>query len=237
MNARITSIKNPLVKRIRSLAKRDAREEEGRFVAEGIRMVEEVLASGLRVELLLYDPASTDARIQPLLDRARAAGARLISASRRVVEAAGTVETPQGILAVAELPRASIDHLLGTDDLLLVIADRIQDPGNLGTIIRIADAAGASAVIVTAGSADPFNPKSLRATMGSVLHLPVVETDASIARRRLSDAGVRILVADQGGAIDYSEADYRPPVAIVLGNEGQGPDPQWEPAEIGRAHV
>lgn len=200
-------------------------------------MVEEVLASGLRVELLLYDPASKDARIHPLLDRARAAGVRLIPASRHVVEAASTVETPQGILAVAELPRASIDHLLSEDDLVLVIADRIQDPGNLGTIIRIADAAGASAVVVTAGSADPFNPKSLRATMGSVLHLPVMEAGASIARRRLSEAGVRILVADQGGAIDYAEADYRPPVAIVLGNEGQGPDPLWESAAAATVRI
>ncbi len=200
-------------------------------------MVEGVLASGLRVELLLYDPASVDARVQPLLDRARAAGARLIPASPHVVEAAGTVETSQGILAVADLPRASLDHLLGMADLLLVIADRIQDPGNLGTIIRIADAAGASAVLVTAGSADPFNPKSLRATMGSLLHLPVIEADALIARRRLSEAGVRILVADQGGAVDYAEADYRPPVAIVLGNEGQGPDPQWESAAAATVRI
>lgn len=191
-------------------------------------MVEELLSSDLRVELLLYDSASAGPREQQLLDRARTAGVRLIPATRNVIEAGSTVETPQGVLAVAELPRSSPDILLSRPDLLLVVADRIQDPGNLGTIIRIADAAGATGVIVTGGSVDPFNPKALRATMGSIFHLPVVELDVDIAQTRLSAAGVRVLIADQAGEVDYTEADYRPPVAVVLGNEGQGPDARWE---------
>lgn len=237
MEPRITSTKNPLVKRIKALARRDAREEEGRFVAEGIRMVEELLSSGLRVELLVHDASISGARAQELLDRARAAGVRLLPASPNVIEASSTVETPQGVIAVAELPRSSSDDLLARPDVLLVVADRIQDPGNLGTIIRIADAAGATGVVVTSGSVDPFNPKALRATMGSIFHLPVVELDADVVRGRLAAAGVRVLVADQAGAIDYSEADYRPPVAIVLGNEGQGPDARWQQAGEARVKI
>ena len=237
MEPRITSTKNPLVKRIKALARRDAREEEGRFVAEGIRMIEELLSSGLRVELILYDAAMSGGREQELLDRARAAGVRLVPASRNVIEAGSTVETPQGIIAVAEPPRSSADDLFKRTDLLLVVADRIQDPGNLGTIIRIADAAGATGVIATSGSADPFNPKALRATMGSIFHLPVVELDVDVAQARLTAAGVRVLVADQAGAIVYTDADYRPPVAIVLGNEGQGPDARWLQAADARIMI
>lgn len=190
-------------------------------------MVEEVLSSDLRVELLLHDAAATDPRVLALVDRARAAQVRLMPASRHVIEACSAVETPQGILAVVEQPHASVDQWLDARDLLLVVADRVQDPGNLGTIIRIADAAGASGVVVTGGSADPFNPKTLRATMGSIFHLPVVEREAAMIQARLRAAGVKVLVADQAGTIDYAEADYRPPLAIVLGNEGQGANPAW----------
>lgn len=193
-------------------------------------MVEEVFSAGLPVELLLYEAGLKDTRALTLLERARAAGTQLIPAASHVIEACSSVEAPQGVLAVVESPRASLDEVLGDRDLLLVVADRIQDPGNLGTIIRIADAAGASGVVMTRGSVDPFNPKALRATMGSVFHLPVVEMETVEVRSRLAAAGVRVLVADQAGAIDYADADYRPPVAIVLGNEGQGPDPQWRTA-------
>jgi TrmH family RNA methyltransferase len=237
MEPRITSTKNPLVKRIKALTVRDAREEEGRFVVEGIRMVEELFSSGLRVELLMYDPTLTGDRAQELLDRARAAGVQLIPASRNVIEAGSTVEAPQGVIAVAELPRPTSDGLLERPDLLLVVADRIQDPGNLGTIIRIADAAGVTGVVVTSGSVDPYNSKALRATMGSLFHLPVVQLDVERAQARLGAAGVRVLVADQTGAVDYTEADYHPPVAIVLGNEGQGPDDRWQQAAGARIRI
>lgn len=197
-------------------------------MAEGIHLVEEVLSSGLQVELILHDSKLSDPRAQAVLARARTAGIRLVPVSSHVMEACSTVETPQGILAVAAPPSHSLSRLLDIPELVLVVADRIQDPGNLGTIIRIADAAGASGVLVITGSVDPFNPKALRATMGSIFHLVVVEAEASEARARLKAAGARILVADQAGAIDYAEADYRPPLAIVLGNEGQGVDPQWK---------
>jgi len=200
-------------------------------------MVEELFSSGLRVELLIFDPSLAGDRVQELLDRARAAGVQLIPASGNVIEACSTVETPQGIIAVAELPRPTSDDLLQHPDLLLVVADRIQDPGNLGTIIRIADAADATGVVVTSGSVDPFNPKALRATMGSIFHLPVVELDVEAVQARLNASGVRVLVADQAGALDYTEADYHPPVAIVLGNEGQGPDARWQQAADARIKI
>jgi len=224
----ITSTKNPLVKRIHALAERDAREAEGRMVVEGTRMVEEVLEAGAPVELLLYDPlAVAGPRGEAMLERARRLGVRLVTAAPHVVAACSQVETSQGVVAVVERPRAALSDLLNVPELFLVVADRIQDPGNLGTIIRIADAAGATAVLATRGTVDPHNPKAVRATMGSLFHLPVVIATGEEAIGLLRRRGVRILVADQAGAIDYEDADYRAPVAVVLGNEGEGPDPAW----------
>lgn len=226
----ITSTKNPLIKRIRALADREAREAEGRLAVEGPRMIEEVLAAGIPVDLLLYDPAAATGRAAAVLARARQDGVRLVSASSRVIAACSQVEAPQGMIAVVHRPHASLDAVLDRPDLLLVVADRVQDPGNLGTIVRIADAAGASAVLVTRGSADPFNPKALRATMGSVFHLPVAAVETPQAIAALQHRGVRLLVADQRGAVDYAGADYHPPVAVVLGGEAEGPDAPWRAA-------
>jgi TrmH family RNA methyltransferase len=137
------------------------------------------------------------------------------------------VETPQGIVAIADRPQASLPELVRDPAALLIIADRIQDPGNLGTIIRIADAAGATGVVAVAGTVDPFNPKAVRATMGSLFHLAIVEAAADDALAALLEYEVRILVADQHGAVDFLDADYRRPFAVVLGNEGHGASARW----------
>jgi len=234
----ITSTKNPLVKRIRGLAERDAREAEDRMVVEGVRMIEEVLAAGMPVDLLVYDPAAaTGARAGALLERARSRGVRLVTAAPHVLAACSQVETPQGIVAVVGRPRASLAGVLTAPDLLLVVLDRIQDPGNLGTIVRVADAAGATAVLATQGSVDVHNPKAVRATMGSLFHLPVLAVERAGLLGALRERQVRILVADQRGATAYTEADYRPPIALVLGSEGAGPDPAWLPAAAAAVRI
>jgi len=118
-----------------------------------------------------------------------------------------------------------------------MVANRLRDPGNLGTLIRLADAAGATAVVVTAGSVDPYNPKVVRATMGSIFHLPIGHVPSAEAITVLQRHGVRVLAADQRGAVDYREADFRPPVALVVGNEGEGLDPQWAAAATVRIRI
>lgn len=233
----ITSIKNPLVKRIRSLVSdRDQREQERKLVVEGIRMIEEVLAAGVPIDVLLYDPdVSAHPRAAAALAASRRRDVRLVQASSHVVAACSQVETPQGLVAVVAKPAVALAQVAGRPDQLTVVADRIQDPGNLGTMIRIADAAGATGVIVTRGSVDPTNPKAVRATMGSLFHLPVVEAAAEDAIATLRAHRVRILIADQHGAIEYTAASYRRPVALVLGNEGEGVDAPWR--EVAEAAV
>src|SRR5439155_938592 len=132
----------------------------------GVSMLEEVLDAGVPVAVLVYDPhALAGPRGEALLDRARRHGARLVTAAPHVVAACSQVDTPQGVVAVVARSPAVLSDLLNVAGLVVIVADRLQDPGNLGTIIRTADAAGATAVLATHGTVDPSNPKVVRATM------------------------------------------------------------------------
>lgn len=233
----ITSTKNPLVGRFRSLADRDEREATGRFVIEGFRLIEQALADQVVLDVVLYDAGASDGRLPALLAQAAARGVKVIPATTHVVAACSQVETSQGIAAIARQPAASLLSLLADREALLVIADRLQDPGNLGTIIRIADAAGASGVITITGTVDAFNPKAVRATMGSVFHLAVASAAAADLLPALAGHGIRLLVADQHGAVDFLDADYRRPCAIVLGNEGQGVEARWTAAAAATVRI
>ena len=206
---------------------------------DGVRLIEEALAAGVPLEVCLYDQAAPPSvpRLATLLEALRDRGVRLIPATAHVLAAASQVETSQGIVAVAALPPAAPEAVLGHPGLLLVIADGIQDPGNLGTIVRIADAAAGTAVAVTGGGADPHHPKTVRATMGSLFHLPVFEMDTATLVAALGERAVRVIVADQRGVIEYSAADYRPPVALVFGSEAHGPDSRWTAAAAATVRI
>ncbi len=204
------------------------------MLLDGPRLIEEAADAGVVIETALVARGAASARTETLAARLRAAGVRVYEATPRVVQAASRVVTSQGIVAVAHRPAAADETVLDARGLLLLVADGIQDPGNLGTMVRTAVAAGATAVAVTEGTADPFQPKVLRATMGAAFRLPVLSLDGSALRVALDARAVRVLVADARGPVDYTEAPVAPPVAIVIGNEAVGPDPAW--ASIG-THV
>lgn len=235
----LSSTRSPLIARIRAVGARPGADPAGRIVLDGVRLIEEALAADVPVELCVYDPAAARAseRLAALLTTLRSRGVRLVPAAARVVAAAAQVDTSQGVVAVAAPPAASLATVFDHPRLLLVVADGIQDPGNLGTIVRVADAAAATAVAVTGPAASPRHPKTVRATMGSLFHLPVFEMDHAALREALRARGVRVLVADQHGSIEYSGADYSPPVALVVGSEARGPDPQWRAAAVGTLRI
>ncbi len=189
--------------------------------------MEAALAAGAPVEQLLVAPGASSPRLIALLETARARQIPLVEVAPHVLEAVSEVETPQGVVAVVRHRAASLQDALARRDLLLLIVDRVQDPGNLGTMIRTADAAGASAVAVTPGTVDPTNPKTARATMGSLFHLPVVELEAEALRAALSARGVRLIAADSAGTVTARAADYTRPLAVAVGNEGEGLAPAW----------
>jgi TrmH family RNA methyltransferase len=228
----LSSTRSPLIARIRALGARPGADPAGPVVLDGVRLIEAALAADVHVEVCVYDPAEARAapRLGALIGALRSRGVRLVPAVARVVAAAGQVETSQGVVAVAVPRAASPAEAVGPAHLLLMVADGVQDPGNLGTIVRVADAAGATAVAVTGPAAGVRHPKTVRATMGSLFHLPVVEMDRAALITMLQTRGARILVADHRGATVYSDGDYTPPVALVVGSEAHGPDPQWRAA-------
>jgi RNA methyltransferase, TrmH family len=231
----LSSTRSDRVKAARRLAGRSARERAGLFLVEGPQAVREAITwrpDGVRQ--LYVTPDAAD-RFADVTAAAAAVGVRAWPVTPEVLAAMTGDEgavTPQGLLAVCDLvgvPPAAV--LTGTPRLVAVLAE-VQDPGNAGTIIRAADAAGADAVVVTEGSVDVHNPKCVRSTVGSLFHLPVV-TGASLADTiaALRAGGVWVLAADGAGDTDLDDllevaeaggAGLGGPVAWIFGNEGRG---------------
>jgi len=184
--------------------------DEGAFVIEGPVLVREALVAGLPLEALFVDvTAPADLR---------EAGVPVFELGDGVMERLASTESPQPVVAVAPLCARSLDDLAGAT--FVVVAHRLADPGNAGTILRTAEAAGADAVVLTVGSVDPFNPKVVRASAGALFHVPVVQ-DVD-----LSDVG-RVLELPLVGAVatggtPYREARLGDPLALVLGSEAHG---------------
>jgi TrmH family RNA methyltransferase len=225
------SYKNPRVQRLRRLlASRDAREAEGRFVLEGLKLVGEALAAEQAIEAV-FVPAgwrrcggpSLSARLDSLLQRLSSRGAEVAELAPGVLERIAGSVAPQPVLAMVERPAARLDDLRGRNLQLVLVCAGAQDPGNVGALVRTAWAAGADAVVTCSGTADPWSPKAVRASAGGVLHLPVVELpSASEALDELGALGLTRLAAVAAGGEDYVLADLARPAALVLGNESAG---------------
>lgn len=221
----ITSKQNPLVKRIRALAHREARLAEQAIVIEGLRAIIEAVQSGVTLETLLV----AEERVRSPLARrtisdAEGRGTHIAYATPDVLDALSERDASQGIIAIARRPQASIAAIPATSAPLVVALHEPQDPGNIGTIARTADGAGAVALaIFGAKSADPFDPKAIRASMGSIFALPVMELGpTSGALAALQSRGLRLVGAAGAGAVDLWEAPLAGATAILMGNERAG---------------
>lgn len=213
----ITSTRNERVAAALRLKKQTFREREGRFLVEGAQAVGEALASpGALVRLYHAD------REHPLVERARAAGVELVSVSDEVMARLTSTVTPQGLLGIApfvDVELASLSSEIGCVALL----HAVRDPGNAGTVVRSADAAGAGAVVFSSASVDVYNPKTVRASAGSLFHLPLVRgVETADAISHLRERGMRILAMDASGDADLYELDLSDPIAFVFGNEAWG---------------
>lgn len=216
----ITGLQNPVVKAAAELKQKKYRQQQGLFLAEGLRTVEEAVRYG-RVQSIFYT-AVEDERTRSVLEEAAAKNVKLICVSEGVMKKIADTETPQGVLAVCEMPVCSVEELLATGKMLLVL-DRVGDPGNIGTMLRTADAAGLGGLVLLKGSADIYAPKTVRASMGSLFHLPVIggvsETELISSARK---AGYELLVTCLDGADNLYKADLRGRLAFVMGNEANG---------------
>jgi TrmH family RNA methyltransferase len=219
-----------------ALRRRTERERRGLFLAEGVRVMEAAIATGLDFEMAVVTPefAGSD-RGAELLEALRArTSVRTVPES--VLARVAATDTPQGVVAAVRTPRASFGSVLLPDRATLLVLDAVQDPGNFGTLVRTADALGAVAVLALDGTVDPWNPKAVRAAAGSSFHLPVVVAATGPALAWLKTERFRILAADSRGE-PIERVPTAPRTALVVGNEGAGIGPAVQAAADARVAV
>lgn len=216
----ITSAANPLLKDIRRAIARGALTRQGWCVAETFHLLEEALHSNCDVKMVLAAESARDAV------EAHAANIKTAVLPDALFQSISGTETAQGVMALVEPPAWRWENLLRAPALIVVL-DALQDPGNVGTIIRTAEAFGATGAIFVKGTASPYNPKTLRASAGSLFRLPVLQAiDADCAREALREADVELYAAvagrDRNTTLSPSAADLREGCAIIIGNEARG---------------
>lgn len=216
----MSSRQNATVKRFRALAR--ARDGD-HVLLDGAHLLEEALKSGIEIEVAAFSQAAANGRLGGLVAEAQRSGARTAIASDALFSSMSPVQHPSGALAIARLRPATLDGALAETTPLVIVLDGVQDPGNVGAIIRAAEACGATAVIAGGGCADPFGWKALRGSMGSALRLPVVPgvavAEAIDAARA---AGIRVYATVPRGGTGLPQCDLRRAAAILLGGEGSG---------------
>ena len=216
----ITSSTNERIKHARRV--REGREREWVFV-EGERLVAECVASGLKVETCFALEEVSPSQ-QALLADMKCPVFRL---SETVMESLSDTISTQGLIVIAERPWPGPDRVFEAGNPLIVGLDRVQDPGNVGTLLRTAEAAGVSGIMSFAGSADAYSPKTLRSAMGSAFRLPIVaDVSGAGAVSACRAKGIRCVAACGDGEVRYDEFDWREPTMLILGNEGRGVDPE-----------
>ncbi|MBD2844365.1 RNA methyltransferase [Paenibacillus sp. IB182496] len=221
--AQLTSVHNPRVKQWAALLDKKGRAKQGQFLAEGVHLVQEALLSGAAVDCVVYDAErGVPHELEPLQ---AGSSAQWIAATEPILAKCTGTDTPPRVFAVVAMPHLRPEQLYGAERPVVVL-DAVADPGNVGTIIRAADAAGAAGVVLGSGCADPYNPKTVRSTMGSLLHLPVIKAPLpellGEARRR----GARLVGTALDAERDCYAADWTGPVWLVLGSESRGMSPE-----------
>lgn len=227
----------PVVTMIRDLMRRKGRERRGLAIAEGVRLVEEALEARVSLRAAVVSPAlEGTSRGQALKVRLGQTGTPLTALTDRQLADLADTEHPQGVIAVIEPPAWTLDALVpGPRDVVLIL-DGIQDPGNVGTMIRTAHGLGAIGVIALKGTADLINPKVLRGSMGSCFRLPAVAADDAELEHWLGRHHTALWAADVGGV---PLRGWKPagPLALLVGNEGAGVRPELMTRAAGRVGI
>ncbi len=237
----ITSLNNEKIKRVAALQKKASlRRQEGVFIAEGVRLFEEIPDGSMREAYLTEEAAAQLGKRGHIDIDALFASGKAETVSAEVFAKMSDVVTPQGVLAVAERFEYKLEDLLPKERApLIMMSVDVQDPGNLGTIFRTAEAAGADGVMLCGGCADVYSPKVVRSTMGAIMRLPfIMEEDTGGAIEALKRAGVAVYAAAlDDKAKTFSENDYSGPTAFMTGNEGNGLKEEYIKAADGTVFI
>ena len=224
----LTSPANARVKRVVKLRTRRHRDRERRFVIEGFKELDSASRAGFPVETVFYCEQHFAARgEEELVRRLHGAGVVCEATNAAVFAKLSYRHTPDGLLAVAASPELTLTALDVPRDSLWLVAANIEKPGNLGAMLRTADAAGVSGVLVADPTTDPFNPNVVRASVGTLFSVPLAVSSAVLVRAWLAEHDIRVVATSPSATTDYAEADLSGSVAIVVGGERDGLDAAW----------
>lgn len=220
----ISSGQNQVIKEIKALKEKKYRDQKGLYFIEGIRFVEEALKEKEEISKVLVSDKLVEvnggSEILEQLENANFCNVYTVP-NKLYMDITDT-ENPQGILAVLSKKAVNLESIYDSKNFFVVL-DSIQDPGNMGTIIRTADAVGVTAVIVSKGCVDVYNPKVLRSTMGSMFHIPICYSENVLETlQSIKDRGIRLCAAHLSGSKSYFDLDYKDNIAIIVGNEANG---------------
>ncbi len=218
----ISSHSNPKVKQVAQWQTNSGkRREEGVFLAEGFKMCEEAPERDVR-EIYITQEALEKAGTQPALrEKLERIGYETVSSE--VFRKMSDTRTPQGILCVVKRQETDLERLLAAENPLLIVLEDLQDPGNLGTIVRTGEGAGVTGIVMSARTVDIYNPKTIRATMGSIYRVPFVCAENLCgAVERMREKGIRVYAAHLAGENYYDNLNFRQGTAFLIGNEGNG---------------
>jgi TrmH family RNA methyltransferase len=219
----ITSKDNSFIKNLRALADPKHRKKEQAFLIESVKMVEEALRDKAGVTMVVASPALVQHHGKGVIKLAEARSIDILWVSDKLIYGISESKTPQPVMAVVTMKEHGEDELLAHSSKLIVICHQLQDPGNLGTIIRTVEAVGAAGIALTPNTVDPYSAKAVRASMGSILRLPVVRIgDFSTFVKLCKQRGFQTIATAVTGDKAHFDIDLKKPTAIILGQEGAG---------------
>jgi TrmH family RNA methyltransferase len=217
---RITSRQNAKVKQLRQMFHRAAPNQKGEVAIEGMHLVEEAIRSGLRPRAVFFSESARE-RAHKLIPQLPSK-TETLRLPDEVFSSAVPTETPQGVAASVSVRAFTLADVLRSQPALIVIAAGVQDPGNLGTIARSAEAFGATGLLLAEGTVSPWNWKAVRASAGSMFRLPLVKVELHSAVDELKPRAIRVLATSSHKGASIRDVDWKDPVALVIGNEGLG---------------
>lgn len=219
----ITSSSNPTIKQIRKLRERKERQQSGLFFVEGLRIVGEALDSNWQIELLIYSPTLLNSLFgQQLVEKFQKASGRVLPVSEDVFSSLSSKDGPQGIAAVLHQKWVELEDVVPQPEEIWVALDSVADPGNLGTILRSNDAAGVRGVILLDQCTDPYDPVSIRASMGAVFNQVLIRADFQEFAKWKKIHSIPVIGTSDKAKVDYHFCEYPDRMVLLMGSERHG---------------
>ncbi|EJF85150.1 TrmH family RNA methyltransferase [Candidatus Bartonella washoeensis] len=220
----ITSLSNPIIKELKALSQKKNRNREGIFMAEGLKLVIDALNLGWKIQTLIFSKSKLgNTVIENTAAHTVASGGIVIKASQKIMESLTRRDNPQAVVGIFKQQWQPLEMIKQLSEDVYVALDRVRDPGNLGTIIRTADAVGAKGIILIGETTDPFSPETVRATMGSIFSVPLYRSDEGAFLNWSKGFKGMIVGTHLKGDVDYRRVDFKNgPIILLMGNEQKG---------------